>query len=91
MIAALFLRSNFENTVESLAFRNSKTLITMIQISSEESLKRYQLRLLLVYAKKEVISVVVLSRVKQMNNLVESVARENGDRRKTFLSVTLKN
>ena len=43
------------------------------------------------YAKKEVVSVVVFSRVKQMNNLVESVARGNGDREKTFLSVTLEN
>ena len=43
------------------------------------------------YAKKEVVSVVVLSRVKQMNNLVESVAQGNGDRKKTFLPVTLEN
>ena len=37
LIAALFFRSNFENTVKSLALRNSKTLITMILISSAEA------------------------------------------------------
>ena len=37
LIATLFLRSNFENTVECLALRNSKTLITIIQISSEDA------------------------------------------------------
>ena len=43
------------------------------------------------YAKKEAVSVVALSRINQLNNLVESVARGNGNRKKTFLSITLEN
>ena len=41
MIAALFFRSNFENAVECLALRNSKKLITITKISSEDAAPSY--------------------------------------------------
>ena len=69
---------------------NLNALILKYQGPLKVQNQRYILRQLLVYAKKEkTVLVGVLSRVKQRNNLVKSVAWGNGDRKKTCLSVTL--